>query len=436
MNSKTIRQAIDDRLQTMEWHGETSVWRSLRSSSRGRASHRVSVRLAAALCALTILACATALAARGLLFSPRQTASQQAHALMQSQYGFSEETLALFDETIAEDGGSWTITFTLPAYAEQAGAYTVRGGSGVARAEWSHDGAEVSPDAALSAPIWGPMQVERMRVLYHEHAEALAAAEAKGGYGSLSIEEKAAIDAPLLELPHVVGVIHVLPAADDITPEEALEEARGIYSLERGISAGAAAQVPAAVSLLSDGNESYYDVLFTEADGGSFRVLIGAASAVPDSGLRVGTLLRVEDGARLLYDKAEGVNAIPGPEEDPDVDAMTHAERAACAAEQIAAGGDPREWNYLLPGEGDIAEEEAVALAKEAISARLGLDQDALDAMTLETRFWLDYDLGEEPVRAWWVRFVDNINDYQVTLRAGDGRVESLDLMDGALGVG
>ena len=127
---------------------------------------------------------------------------------------------------------------------------------------------------------------------------------------------------------------------------------------------------------------------------------------------------------------------MPGTEEYPDVDAMTHAERAACAAEQIAAGGDPREWNYLLPGEGDIAEEEAVALAKEAISARLGLDQDALDAMTLETRFWLDYDLGEEPVRAWWVRFVDNINDYQVTLRAGDGRVESLDLRDGALGVG
>lgn len=63
--------------------------------------------------------------------------------------------------------------------------------------------------------------------MYKAREETLAHYDELGTYYALSIEEKAAIDAPLLELPRVIDILHIAPEDGDIQPDEAKALARG-----------------------------------------------------------------------------------------------------------------------------------------------------------------------------------------------------------------
>lgn len=108
--------------------------------------------MAIALAAVLLIAATAALAA-GLVLSPRADAKTQALRALGAQYGLTPEMEAFFRCEVSEDGR--TVVFTpVPdtgaGLEERLGDYTVDLRTG--RASWSHDGETVGSDAG--SPVW------------------------------------------------------------------------------------------------------------------------------------------------------------------------------------------------------------------------------------------------------------------------------------------
>ena len=173
------------------------------------------------LVAALVLASATALAISMIRYSPKQDMRIRAHAALKEKYGLTEELLALFYETEAEDSSTCVFDYSLPVYGEYAGTYHVLCSHDKVTATWSHDGEAYDEGGDLHEAVWGAPQLEHMRQLYKAREETLAHYDELGTYYTLSIEERAAIDAPLLDLPRSTGIVHIAPENGDIQPDEA-----------------------------------------------------------------------------------------------------------------------------------------------------------------------------------------------------------------------
>ncbi len=230
------------------------------------------------LVAALVLVSATALAISMIHYSPRQDSRNQAHAALMEKYGLTEEILTLFNETMIENGSDWEIDYDLPVYAEYAGTYRVVCSHGKVAATWSHDGETYDESGDLHDAVWGASQLEHMRQLYKTRNEALEHYDELGTYYALSIEEKAAIDAPLLELPRVIDILHIAPEDGDIGPDEAKalaqDEILRRYAEDRDALAGCECRVT--FMLIEEARE--YELLFRMDDKIEYDVRLRSPS--------------------------------------------------------------------------------------------------------------------------------------------------------------
>lgn len=373
------------------------------------------------LVATLVLVSATALAISMIHYSPRQDSRNQAHAALMEKYGLTEEILTLFNETMIENGSDWEIDYDLPVYAEYAGTYRVVCSHGKVSATWSHDGETFDAGGDLHDAVWGASQLEHMYQLYKTRNEALEHYDELGTYSSLSIEEKAAIDAPLLELPRVIDILHIAPEDGDIGPDEAKilaqDEILRRYTEDRDALAGCECRVT--FMLIEEARE--YELLFRMDDKIEYDVR-----------------LRSPSGEILSCQRFDGSDQGTGDlsEETVDDAELSIEARAALHDKMRKQGGDPEQWNSVLPETGDVSEADAISLAQSALLEQFGVTPDKLAMMETEVYCQIDYCFFDEPTRSWFVRFVDNVDDYQVYLRASDGTVTDISNQGSVLGAG
>ncbi len=373
------------------------------------------------LVAVLMLVSATALAISVIRYSPRQDARTQARVALMDKYGLTEEILTLFSETVTEDGSDWEINYDLPVYGKYAGTYRVISNHGKVTAAWSHDGETYDKGGDLHDAVWGAPQLEHMRQLYKAREETLAHYDELGIYDALSIEEKAAVDAPLLELPRSTGIIHIAPEDGEIGPDEAKTLAQDEILRRYAEDGNVLAECECSVTFMLIDETREYELLFRKDDKIEYDVR-----------------LRSPSGEILSCQRFDGTDQDTG---DLSVETVDDAElsieaRAALHDKMRKQGGDPEQWNSVLPETGDVSEVDAISIAQAALLEQFGVSPEKLSTMETEVYCQIDYCFFDEPTKSWFVRFVDNTDDYQVYLRASDGTVADVSNQGSVLGVG
>ncbi|MBP3913043.1 MAG: hypothetical protein J6D14_01385 [Lachnospiraceae bacterium] len=373
------------------------------------------------LVAALVLVSATALAISVIRYSPRQDARTRAHAALMEKYGLTEEILTLFNETMTGNGSDWEINYDLPVYADYVGTYRVVSSRGKVTATWSHDGETYDKGGDLHDAVWGASQLEHMRQLYKAREETLAHYDELGTYYALSIEEKAAIDAPLLELPRVIDILHIAPEDGDIQPDEANALAQDEILRRYAEDGDALAECECRVTFMLIEEAREYELLFRM-----------------DDKIEYGVRLRSPSGEILSCQRFDGSDQGTGDlsEETVDDAELSIEARAALHDKMRKQGGDPEQWNSVLPETGDVSEADAISIAQSALLEQFGVTPDKLAMMETEVYCQIDYCFFDEPTRSWFVRFADSTDDYQVYLRASDGTVTDISNQGSVLGAG
>lgn len=414
-----LRVELDKRLNDMDWHGESKVWSKIHGEQFEK--HRIRNRSFIIALAILMMLSVSALAAYMLHYSPRQNASIQARTALNVKYGMTEDLISLFDETITVNETSWEVEYELPVYGDKAGVYHVVGMHGKVEATWSYDGEQYDPNGDLSSAVWGVPQLERMRLLYKTRSEAIANWDMLSGYGTLSIEQKAAIDAPLLELPYSIDFIHILPEGEDIQPDMAEMLAKNEILRRFNLDANALEGYVCDTSFLLAYGERQYRMVFRAGGIPQYSVCLLS----PDG--------QIVDCSQFEF---QGQESTEEDERELEDRALSIDDRAAYHERMRQNGGDAQQWNSVLPESDDISESEATGIAQAALLERFDVTEEKLSTMEKEIYCQIDYELFAIPTRVWYIRYVDNMDDYQVTLRAEDGTIEYISNQGGVLGVG
>lgn len=397
------------------------------------------------LVAALVLVSATALAISVIRYSPRQDARTRAHAALMEKYGLTEEILTLFNETMTGNGSDWEINYDLPVYAEYAGTYRVVCSHGKVSATWSHDGETFDAGGDLHDAVWGAPQLKHMRQLYKTREDTLAHYDELGTYYAMSIEEKAAIDAPLLELPRVIDILHIAPEDGDIQPDEAKALAQDEILRGYAEDRDALAECECRVTFMLIEEARVYELLFRMNDKIEYDVRLRSPSGEILSCQLFNTSDRNESDMSVEAVGDEAYSTLPPekPSESDDLcgdvvddESMSIEARAALHERMRKQGGDPEQWNSVLPETGDVSEADATSIAQTALLEQFGVSPEKLSMMETEVYCQIDYCFFDEPTRSWFVRFVDNTDDYQVYLRASDGTVADVSNQGSALGIG
>ena len=232
-----LKNALDTALRDMDWHGEKDVLRAVRQQRNTRVTlGRMPARTLVIAALLMALMLGTAIA-WGISFSARYQAMRQAADAIKSSYGLSYEMLDLLTAERENTADGWIIRYTSNAmYGKELGVYTAeKKADGTVWTAWSHDNAdqELVASGDLSSPAWGVNQLERILPLYHERMLNWKNTQ---NYEALTLEEMAALDAPLLEVPNSNLLINILPTDNDVTVEAALQIAQDAVKEKYGVS--------------------------------------------------------------------------------------------------------------------------------------------------------------------------------------------------------
>lgn len=218
-----LRAQLNAALRDVDWHGEQQVLQRLR--------HQPVRPMRVLAVALMLLALAATALAVGLRFSGRFTAQQQARQAVMNQYGLTDEMLDLFACEMADS----TFRFTAQSYADRLGEYTVTHIGSTWTAAWSHDEADANllDSGDLASPAWGAAQLARLLPAFRQQAANWASVL---DISQLTLEECAALDAPMLQAQEAGTVINIVPDEGDLPPEDALRMARSAIASKYGVT--------------------------------------------------------------------------------------------------------------------------------------------------------------------------------------------------------
>ena len=379
-----------------------------REERRPQVKSKMRLSLIAAVIAVIALS-ASAVAAYVLQYSPRQDVRMQAHTALSDEYGMSESIIELFNETVMVDGLDWEVNYELPIYGDWAGSYRVTCEDGQIEVFWSNEGKSYSPDGDLSDTVWGVPQLERMQELYQTRTEAIAHLEENGKYDSLSIAQKAEIDAPLLELPYSVDFIHIMPCDEDIQTDEAEMLAREEILRRFGSDTTVLDECECRLTFMQGNGVRRYDLRFLMDEQVYYHVQLTSPEGQIVECKRYDWQILTPDEAETFEDTM-----------------MSIEERAALHEQMRKNGGNEQRWNSVLPEDTDVNEADALRIAQEALLKQFGTSAEMLVGMDQEIYCKIDYERFDVPTKIWWIRYLDNINDYQVTLYADTGTVENV----------
>lgn len=116
---------------------------------------------------------------------------------------------------------------------------------------------------SLASPARGAKQLERVLPKYRQQAENW---NALLDYDTLSLEERAALDASLLEMPELASLIDIVPSENDLSIEVAEKIARKAISEKYGVAEEILSSAPAHVSFLLYGDTNSRQYRFDLGD--------------------------------------------------------------------------------------------------------------------------------------------------------------------------
>lgn len=425
-----LKTALDERLSAMDWHGGDEVLRQIHASGK-----KVRLRTAILVFAILLLLCATALALT-LQFSAQYHLLSQARSAVSAKYELNDEMLDLFHADIQRSGNGWTVRFTpLALNIEAVGVYTVAcEGSGTAAASWSHDDLGLSSLSSgdLSSEAWGAQQLKRALRLRRENAAAWSDA-ALGTYDSMSLEERAALDAPLLADIDTGMFINIAPDEKDIPLAMAQAMAQKAVTDKYGVALDVLAGygIQASFHLITKDHTREYSFSFqipqTGIDSYVVRLLSPTGEVTQCKWLVEPENRTLPEGDLKRYAEAAREYAKSGAFE------LLSARDKARVAERFMKAGLKvllPEGDYLLPGNADISEREALQKARAALEKEYGFTADTLSFFVF--RFALIMGDGRRTWQItcspaaqedWHWDYHDKLGSYTVTLAAEDGSV-------------
>ena len=418
-----FQQEIDTRLADLTFTREAEVLDRLHARRQARP---IPKRTVALILALMLMLCGTAVALT-LRYSAQLDLERHTRGVLTSKYGLTGEMIDLFSPHVERDGANWTVRYLPIGWEEQMGEYTVTGSAnGDTQATWSHDGEE------LSDSVWGPEQLQQFMTVRHAQQSSIASAASAGNLGNLTLEEMAAIDAPLLNLPGAAGEwLNVVPGEDDIQQADAERMAVEAVMTKWGIPAAelAACKIRTHFYLYpEDGHHEYR--IFVEGGYalGTFDVKIASPSgeitrndwwSSPES-------VRLPEGDLAQYPAAAeefvtegGFDLLP-----PGGKAAVYLRYEAAGLADLLPPGV-----YVTPATTDLNEQAAITRAKKAMAETYAFPAEAFELFGVRTAM-----LRGEAGREWQVRFIgqdqwplywldhDTLGEYTVTV-AADGSI-------------
>lgn len=420
-----LKNALDTALRDLEWHGEDEVLRAVRAKRKpsfrlGRVPKRT---LVLAIILMTIII-GTALAL-GITFSIQYQIQRQAAEAVKSTYDLTDEMLDLFTYKRENTKNGWIASFEANAiHQKELGFYTVeKEADGMLSVTWSHDNAdqELVASGELTSPAWGAKQLARIIPFYRQHMDRWKNVQ---NMDDLTLEEKAALDAPLLEVQEIGLLINIMPEKDDIPVETAKEIARNAIMEKYGVSEEVLVTKNISVSFYlyggTDRREYWISMDDPDLDD-SYVVYVSS----PDGHATYCRWMVSEENRTLpegdlrLYTEAAREYVTTGA-----FDLLDAAGKAEAAARYEAAGlGDLLPEEYILPKHTALSEKDAIEKATEAVQTTFGLQGNwqflfqVRSAMIKEQDrslwqiTWQPYNMGN-----WHWTDVDKLGEYKVTL--------------------
>ena len=427
-----LKNALDTALRDLDWHGEEEVLRAVRAKRKpGIRLGRVPTRTLVLAVILMTLIIGTALAL-GITFSIRYQIQRQAAEAVKSTYDLTDEMLDLFTYKRENTEKGWIASFEANAiHQKELGFYTVeKEADGTLSVTWSHDNAdqELVSSGELTSPAWGAKQLARIIPFYRQHMDRWKNVQ---NVDDLTLEEKAALDAPLLEVQEIGLLINIVPEKDDISVEMAKEIAMKAVTEKYGVSEEALAKKKIDISFYLYGgtDRREYRISMDDLDS-SYVINISS----PDGNVTYCRWMVSEENRTLpegdlsLYAEAAQEYVTTGA-----FDLLDAAEKSEVAARYEAAGlGDLLPKQYILPKHNALSEKEAIEKAAEAAQATFGLKGNWQSLFQVRSAMikeqdrslwqitWQPYNMGN-----WHWPDVDKLGEYKATLSVETGEIFS-----------
>lgn len=427
-----LKNALDTALRDLDWHGEEEVLRAVRAKRKpGIRLGRVPTRTLVLAVILMTLIIGTALAL-GITFSIRYQIQRQAAEAVKSTYDLTDEMLDLFTYKRENTEKGWIASFEANAiHQKELGFYTVeKEADGTLSVTWSHDNAdqELVASGELTSPAWGAKQLALIIPFYRQHMDRWKNVQ---NMDDLTLEEKAALDAPLLEVQEIGLLINIVPEKDDISVEMAKEIAMKAVTEKYGVSEEALAKKKIDISFYLYGgtDRREYRISMDDLDS-SYVINISS----PDGNVTYCRWMVSEENRTLpegdlsLYAEAAQEYVTTGA-----FDLLDAAEKSEVAARYEAAGlGDLLPKQYILPKHNALSEKEAIEKAAEAAQATFGLKGNWQSLFQVRSAMikeqdrslwqitWLPYNMGN-----WHWPDVDKLGEYKATLSVETGEIFS-----------
>ena len=427
-----LKKALDTALRDLDWHGEEEVLRAVRAKRRpGISLSRIPTRTLVLAIILMTMIISTALAL-GITFSIRYQIQRQAAEAVKSTYDLTDEMLDLFTYKRENTEKGWIASFEANAiHQKELGFYTVeKEADGTLSVTWSHDNAdqELVASGELTSPAWGAKQLARIIPFYRQHMDRWKNVQKMD---DLSLEEKAALDAPLMEVQEIGLLINIVPEKDDISVEMAKEIAMKAVTEKYGVSEEALAKKKIDISFYLYGgtDRREYRISMDDLDS-SYVINISS----PDGNVTYCRWMVSEENRTLpegdlsLYAEAAQEYVTTGA-----FDLLDAAEKSEVAARYEAAGlGDLLPKQYILPKHNALSEKEAIEKAAEAAQATFGLKGNWQSLFQVRSAMikeqdrslwqitWLPYNMGN-----WHWPDVDKLGEYKATLSVETGEIFS-----------
>ena len=370
--------------------------------------------------------------ALGITFSIRYHIQRQAAEVIKSTYGLTDEMLDLFTYKRENTEKGWIASFEANAiHQKELGFYTVeKEADGTLSVTWSNDNAdqELVASGELTSPAWGAKQLARIIPFYRQHMDRWKNVQKMD---DLSLEEKAALDAPLMEVQEIGLLINIVPEKDDISVEMAKEIAMKAVTEKYGVSEEALAKKKIDISFYLYGGTDRREYRISMYDLDSSYV-INISS--PDGNVTYCRWMVSEENRTLpegdlsLYAEAAQEYVTTGA-----FDLLDAAEKSEVAARYEAAGlGDLLPKQYILPKHNALSEKEAIEKAAEAAQATFGLKGNWQSLFQVRSAMikeqdrslwqitWLPYNMGN-----WHWLDVDKLGEYKATLSVETGEIFS-----------
>ncbi len=348
--------------------------------------------------ALVLMLAAAVAAAAGWMRSAKYDAKRLAQEALYEKYGFTREMDSFFICTVEENDGETVVTYhaneDVGDYAWKLGDYIVTIRNGQAEASWSNDGEAVGDD--FSSDVWDTAMLARGMELVkagqqwyeitgtplawdEQTEEAFVPEKLKGlEQAQKADEDNEDVRAAKRALSEKYGLTEENYALFDVWMEETNEGKR--VSFVPNI-------LPEKDAYRLDGAGNYASC---SERMGRYVVMLGKEGAVVSwthDGKPLPDVTESTWGRAEIYD-AKSLTYLAKLLDDLDKLYVRYPENlwtrtpegdAAIDARLIEAGFSAKQYNHVLPTEGMLTEEDALALGRQVLENDGGLTPEMLD---------------------------------------------------------